>query len=123
MSLNVDSMTPFEKATFQIYKAELPDQQQQMCDLNTWHEASISSTRADTLLRQNTALELGDEADWSLETLDDLDVSKDFYLPACEMLKQMDGVGIHNDNGISVTDFPEWRRFAGSSTAKPYVFW
>ncbi|KAF8854467.1 hypothetical protein BDZ45DRAFT_693398 [Acephala macrosclerotiorum] len=68
--------------------------------LRQWWEASISSTDADQVLEENKTLELGDEPGWTAETLSKVHVASALYLPACEMLKKMDGVGFLNRNGI-----------------------
>ena len=119
-ALDVDCRCPFEGATFQIYKAESPPQRQNDSEgLNVWHEVNISSAKVDELLKQNTSLGLGDEAEWSPEMLNELDAANSICLPACEMLKQMDGVGIHNDNGVDFRELSTSR----SSPPKPFFFW
>jgi hypothetical protein len=70
--------------------------------LGQWFEVSISSVQLDSLLEQNKNLEFGEEAAWTPEEVSDLEIAKSIYLPACEMLKKMDGIGQHNDNGIDV---------------------
>ena len=65
-----------------------------------WHEASITCPKADEMFEQNKSLELGDEASWTPEKLSNVAAAQSLYLPACEMLKQMDGVGFYNENGI-----------------------
>lgn len=120
VALNVDSMCPFQGANFQIYKAEPPPPgcQQEPGALNIWHEASISSSKGNEELKGNTTMELGDEADWTPEKLDELGIANDMCIPACEMLKQMDGVGINNDNGAPVDTLVR-----EISPPKKYVFW
>ena len=84
-----------------------------------WFEASIQSVRADELLAQNGNLELGEESGWTPETFSNAMVLDDLYLSACEMLKRMDTVGVHNDNG-AIRPVP----IARSSPEKPVVtFW
>jgi hypothetical protein len=119
-ALDVDCRCPFEGATFQIYKAESPPQQQNDTEgLNVWHEASISSAKIDELLKQNISLELGEEAEWSPEMLDKPDAADSIILPACEMLRQMDGVGMHNNNGVDLQELLTIK----SSPPKPFFFW
>jgi len=73
------------------------------CDkLGLWYEASISCSLLDEILKENKKLELGDEAGWKAEELLDIGVAQSLYLPACEMLKKMDGVGQHNRNGLDI---------------------
>lgn len=68
--------------------------------LGQWWEATISSPEADAAFEENKTLELGDEPTWTPDTLSKMHVASALYLPACEMLKQMDGVGFLNRNGI-----------------------
>ncbi len=70
--------------------------------LGEWFEVSISSAQLDGILEQNKKLVLGEEAEWTPEEVSDLDIAKSIYLPALEMLKQMDGVGQYNHNGIDI---------------------
>lgn len=119
-ALDVDSRCPYPGATFQIYKAEPPQEHlEEPGDLNIWHEASISNVKLNEQLKQNTILELGDEAVWTPEKLEELGAVTAMYLPACEMLKQMDGVGYYNDNAINVQETSA----SESSPPKPYIFW
>lgn len=78
------------------------------CDgVNVWHEVSISSVEADSLYEQNKTLELGDETGWTLEDLSKIDAANALLLPGCEMLKQMDGIGYYNDNGVDPSIRPQ----------------
>ena len=70
--------------------------------LGQWFEVSISSAQLDIILQQNERLGLGEEARWTPQEVSDLDIAKSIYLPALEMLKQMDGVGQYNHNGINI---------------------
>jgi len=76
--------------------------------LNRWYEVAIISSEVDTLLEQNKSLELGDEAGWTVENLADIDAAATFFLPACQMLKQMDGIGCRNENGVPFAQFQEF---------------
>ncbi len=67
--------------------------------ISTWYEASISSTSARTILRENETLTLGDEAQWTLQMLVDAGALEAIYKPALQMVKAMDGVGVKMDNG------------------------
>jgi hypothetical protein len=44
------------------------------------------------------------------------------YIPACEMLREMDGVGLYNDNGVDVLATPPASE-KGYKPPKPYYFW
>lgn len=70
--------------------------------LGHWYEVSISSSQLDELLEENKQLQLGEETRWTAKELLDADVAPSIYLPTCEMLKKMDGVGQHNHNGLDV---------------------
>lgn len=69
--------------------------------VDLWHEVSISSVDANKVFEQNKKLELGDEAGWTTEYLSKVHALEAMLLPACEMLKRMDGVGYYNDNGVN----------------------
>jgi hypothetical protein len=62
-----------------------------------WFEVGIFSTTAQELFKENQVLEFGDEVDWTTESMLSKGVAEAIYSPACEMLKQMDGVGFWND--------------------------
>lgn len=68
--------------------------------LYLWHEVSISCPEADEMFEQNKSIELGEETSWDSKKLQDVNTVQSLYLPACEMLKQMDSVGFYNDNEI-----------------------
>lgn len=67
--------------------------------LGIWHEVSISSVVANEMFEENTNLEVGNDASWTPEILSKCEAAQAMYLPALTMLKQMDGVGYHNDHG------------------------
>lgn len=64
-----------------------------------WFEASVSSVRLEELLQQNQDLVPGDEADWSVEQIEQEKLLTDIYQQAAEIVKKMDGVGVECDNG------------------------
>jgi len=70
--------------------------------LGYWFEVSISSSQLDSLLEQNKTLELGEEAKWTPEGLSRLGFGQSICLRACEMLKQMDGIGQYNNNEVEM---------------------
>ena len=65
-----------------------------------WHEVSISCPEADAMFEQDKDIELGEEASWDTKKLSEIHTIQALYLPACEMLKRMDGIGFYNDNGM-----------------------
>ena len=85
-----------------------------------WHEVSISCPDADKLFEQNKIVELGEEAPWDFEKLSNINAIQSLYIPACEMLKQMDGVGFYNDNGAEASSARNAQRFKKET---PYYFW
>lgn len=87
-----------------------------------WHEVSISCPSADEIFEQNKTLELGEEASWTAERLSAVGAVSSLYRPACQMVKQMDGVGFYNNNEMSVQTDPSYS-FAETVTAPPYYFW
>lgn len=64
-----------------------------------WFEASVSSVRLEELLQQNQDMIPGDEADWSVEQIEQEKLMTDIYQQAAEIVKKMDGVGVECDNG------------------------
>lgn len=122
--LDVDSRYPFAGAKFQIYRASSPPNDQKEPEhLDSWYEASISSIKADELLKQNNTLELGDEATWTAETLENMGAAKSIYLPACEMIKQMNGIGYHNDNGIDPQQLQGLMKKNQTPSPKEFKWW
>jgi hypothetical protein len=87
-----------------------------------WHEVSISCPMADEILEQNKTLELGEEAFWTPEMLLNVDAVPSIYLPACIMVKQMDGIGFYNNNEMTVQT-AQSSSVAGTETAPPWYFW
>ncbi|KAH8737380.1 hypothetical protein BGZ61DRAFT_14663 [Ilyonectria robusta] len=67
--------------------------------LSQWFEASIGSTRADELLRENVGLGFGDKTSWTPDQLVKEGLIKALCDPALKMVMQMDQVGRTNCNG------------------------
>jgi hypothetical protein len=84
-----------------------------------WHEVAISAPEITSLLQENIALELGEEASWNAEQLSAATLQS-VVLPACEMVKQMDGVGFYNHNEInpSIPVAPTKQK-----EGEPYSYW
>ena len=61
-----------------------------------WWEANISSTSADSTLRENLTLELGETATWSPSSIVNKGVVRDLFAVAKEIVTQIDHVGFHN---------------------------
>lgn len=64
-----------------------------------WFEASVSSVRLEELLQQNQDLVPGEEADWSLDQIEQEGLLRDIYQQTAEIVKNIDGVGVECDNG------------------------
>lgn len=61
-----------------------------------WFEVGIMSVEAIESFKLNLKLEIGEEADWTLDSMTSKDVPSAIYKRACEMVKNMDGVGFWN---------------------------
>lgn len=88
-----------------------------------WHEVSISCPKADEMFQQNKTLELGEETSWTVEKLSKVEAVQSMYLPACEILKKMDGVGCYNDNEIDARASQSSVSSAEAEPPAPYFFW
>lgn len=76
-----------------------PDDDRKKGVFKGWYEVSVSSTRMEELLQQNETLAPGEEAEWTMEQLEQERVFEDIYRPACQIVKRMDGVGVECNNG------------------------
>jgi hypothetical protein len=101
-SLDIHMMSVPEGIYFKVSPGPADRKPCEKPGLVEWFEVSISSAQLDDLLEQNEKLELGEEARWTPEEVLDLGIAKSIYLPALEMLKQMDGIGQYNHNGMDV---------------------
>jgi hypothetical protein len=91
--------------------------------LGFWHEVNISSAKADEVFEQNKKLELGGEAGWTPVTLAKVNAAQAMYLPACGMIKQMDGVGYWNENGVDSKKAMSTLTSASRRPPQQMVFW
>lgn len=66
-----------------------------------WFEASIQSNAMISAFQENKTLELGDETEWSFETLRNARAFEDLVTAASDTVKQMDGVGYWSENNQS----------------------
>jgi len=85
------------------YNARASPDQNTPDHLYSWYETSISCPPIDSALKVSQTLEIGEEASWTSEEVSDF--VENLIRPACQMLKQMDGVGYYNDNGCKKSDF------------------
>lgn len=65
----------------------------------SWYEVSVSSTRFEELLKQNERLVPGDEAEWTVEQLEEENVFVQLANQTLAIVKAIDGVGVICDNG------------------------
>ena len=68
-------------------------------------------------------MELGAEAAWTPADLFEAGVIDSMLVPACEMLKQMDGVGFYNENGIDPRIQPSPTTDTVSAPAPNVEYW
>lgn len=68
-------------------------------ELVAWHEAHISVEATQELFKQNEALEIGEEVDWTVQDFDRRAVVDILRRDALAMVEQMDGFGAEHDNG------------------------
>jgi len=68
--------------------------------LPLWFEIGIKSAKAEEHFEQNLKLEFGEEVAWTQETMMKAGVLKAICQPASDLVKQMDGVGFWNCNGL-----------------------
>lgn len=61
-----------------------------------WWEAKISSTDADTILKENLTLELGETATWTPSSIINKGVVRDLFAATKEVVTRIDHVGFFN---------------------------
>ncbi|PSR91929.1 hypothetical protein BD289DRAFT_481367 [Coniella lustricola] len=67
--------------------------------LSQWYQISVSSVRLEELLKLNESLIPGDEAEWTVEQLENEGVFRDLYHQATDLVSKIDGVGVTCDDG------------------------
>src|SRR5205814_1793291 len=68
-----------------------------------WYEVSLVSPIAQQILGENEALEFGEQPSWTEENFEErVQVFESMCRPACYMVKEMDGMGFYNDNGLDI---------------------
>ncbi|KAK0731301.1 hypothetical protein B0H67DRAFT_67838 [Lasiosphaeris hirsuta] len=80
------------------WEKQKPDSEKLWGLTQRWFEASVTSTEAESLFRQNIGLGLGQKADWTPEQLRESGIFYSIYGPALAMLGHMDQVGANEDN-------------------------
>ncbi|RKF72683.1 hypothetical protein GcM3_097017 [Golovinomyces cichoracearum] len=91
-------------------------------NLKLWYEVAISSKGIDDALSKYQGLELGELPDWHTKSLESSFSPRSIYLPACWMLRTLDGIGNHNDNGLEIGKSSPTRSSLHQSTASVY-YW
>ncbi|KUJ11122.1 uncharacterized protein LY89DRAFT_237325 [Mollisia scopiformis] len=123
-SLDVQCHEVPAKSSLLFDAAPGPENEPPVKRLRYWWEASISSPRGDKILEENQSLELGDEPSWSAKDMEESDVASSLYAPACEMLRQMDGVGFENRNGMPPRSVMEQSKFVPKGGPQDEIgFW
>lgn len=91
--------------------------------LNAWQEVSITSSQISDIVRANEKLELGDQAGWTPADMSGAAV--DMCSHAFPMLRQMDGVGWEDENGvqIAVQTKDSNRQTSAPQYTRPPVIW
>ncbi len=109
----------------QLFKAtSVPRGENSTDQLSNWYEVSISSAQVDEFFEENQKLELGGEANWTAQQLADFSAAQAMYMPACEMIRKMDGVGYYNDNGIVMNAKPTHEEESPQKEKRPErSFW
>lgn len=69
-----------------------------------WWQASLTSNTATATLKENEALELGEVATWSPDSIIKKGVIGDMYSLACEVITKIDDVGLLNKGLKSASD-------------------
>lgn len=59
-----------------------------------WFEASLSSAKAEAFFEANESLGIGEEAAWTVESMEEAGCFKALWEPALAMVKQMDHIGV-----------------------------
>ncbi|KAK7415506.1 hypothetical protein QQX98_005859 [Neonectria punicea] len=90
--------------------------------LDRWFEASIGSTRADELLRENIRLEFGNRTAWTADQFQNENIIKTLCKPALEMVNQMDEIGQTNQNNEGPKVSRRGLKILPNSN-KNYMFW
>ncbi|KAH7410920.1 hypothetical protein BKA64DRAFT_741554 [Cadophora sp. MPI-SDFR-AT-0126] len=121
-SLDIDGGST--EKSFWVYEAKPSNlDQPPIKKLTTWYEASVTSIKLDSFLKQNENLDLGDETAWTLEDTANMEVSKAIYSPALEMLKQMDGIGQNGHNGSDYRSRQPSEHVMQAQANEPVVWW
>ncbi|KAJ4296938.1 hypothetical protein N0V88_003854 [Collariella sp. IMI 366227] len=67
-------------------------------DFPRWYEASVVSVELESLCHQHAALKIGEKASWDPKDLKTRGVFSFLYVPALQMVREMDHVGRSDDN-------------------------
>ena len=70
--------------------------------VDAWYEASLSCPVLDQQLRNSENSGTGGISKWRSEALSVGNLDEQLFLPACQMLKKIDGIGYYTDNEINV---------------------
>lgn len=113
--LDRSSLTKTEKEIFKAVHCATP---RSLSEKTSWYEISIESPTLNEMFEENTKLDIGAEISYTTEQDTQPLLIQHLCLPACQMLKHLDGVGFHNSNGITVERHPKLQPIN-----PPYQFW
>ena len=69
---------------------------------SSWYEAYVASDVAQELFDENVGLNIGCLTSWTVNNLQEEGVFCDMCQIAVSMVKQLDDVGMYNDNGLDI---------------------
>ncbi|KAK3341244.1 hypothetical protein B0T25DRAFT_557794 [Lasiosphaeria hispida] len=93
-----DDKNVLQEMVARRWKKRKPDSEEAWGLTQRWFEASVTSTKAESLFRQNMGLGFGQKADWTPQELREGGIFYSIYGPALAMLEYMDQVGANEDN-------------------------
>ncbi|TLS29307.1 hypothetical protein PpBr36_00144 [Pyricularia pennisetigena] len=96
------TLLPGRHGGWNRYKASVAKESPDQGIFSTWFTASMSSVKADEMLKSNMTLELGDEARWTTEAFLKDGCVHSLFKRALAIVKEMDGIGVLCDNGHGV---------------------
>ena len=103
------------ESQFQAYAA--PEEQMIHDGNRTWWEASILSTVADAVLKENRTLELGEVAEWTNEDIVGMCIISDMFHLAQQVVTRIDSVGL-DSNPVLVREQHSATKSVAKTTAK-----
>lgn len=103
-NLRVEFIDHTERKTRIVRAWSIGDISKELRNKPTWFEVSISSKEMNRALQENEKLDLGEETQWKTEHMMEKCVGSELFAKACNVIKQIDGMGFYNDNGETVRE-------------------